>query len=233
MNDIEKRQTARAVEFRASDSGGPGVLWGYAAVYNRYSQNLGGFVEQVADGAFAKSLGDKVSVVARYNHDDNFLLGTTLADTLVLSSDEVGLRYDVELPDTSAGRDVAVLAKRGDLRFSSFAFRALEDEWSTTEQGFPLRTLRNVQLVDVAPVNSPAYLDTSTGMRSLAEHLHVEVDVVAGATFDELRSLINGEPVEVSDAEKRSEEENDNAGQGETHPVAALLKRALELEDMK
>ena len=234
MHNIEKRSTALPVEFRAAETG-LGVLTGYAARYNRYSQNLGGFVEQVAPGAFAKSLGDKVSVIARYNHDDNYLLGTTEAGTLVLVSDAEGLRYDVDLPDTTAGNDVGKLAKRGDLRYSSFAFHVLEDEWSVTEQGFPLRTLLNVQLVDVAPVNSPAYLDTSTGMRSLAEHLHMAVEQVEAAPLEEIRSLLNGETVtpEVSPVEVRGEEQDDKSGQGDTHPIVSLRLRELELLKLK
>lgn len=232
MPDLEKRNTAQPVEFRAAATG-LGVLTGYAATYNRYSQNLGGFVEQVAPGAFAKSLGDKVSVVARYNHDDNYLLGTTEAGTLVIESDDIGLRYDVDLPDTTAGNDVGKLAARGDLRYSSFAFHVLEDKWSVTEQGFPLRTLLNVQLVDVAPVNTPAYLDTSTGMRSLAQHLHIDVAEVQAASTEELRSLIKGDPIETPAAEVRSEEREDEDGQGDTHPSVSLRLRALELEQLK
>jgi uncharacterized protein len=165
---LEVRCAAHAVELRASDKG-IGQLTGYAAVFNRHSQNLGGFVEQVDPAAFTKSLADAVPVMARGNHDDAYLLGTTWAGTLTLEVDGTGLRYTVDLPDTNAGRDFKVLAERGDIKWSSFAFRTIEDEWSQTDQGFPLRTLRAVQLVDVAPVNSPAYLDTSVAARSLAE----------------------------------------------------------------
>lgn len=164
--EIEIRTAANAVELRAADSG-LGTLTGYAAVFNRHSQNLGGFVEQVDPGAFTKSLADGVHVMARGNHDDAMLLGTTWAGTLRLEVDGTGLRYEVDLPDTSAGRDFRALAERGDVKWSSFAFRTVEDSWGETEQGFPLRTLRAVQLIDVAPVNSPAYLDTTVAVRSL------------------------------------------------------------------
>ncbi|WP_166789727.1 HK97 family phage prohead protease [Cryobacterium fucosi] len=224
MHEIEKRNTAQPVEFRASDTGA-GVLTGYAAVFNRYSQNLGGFVEQVAPGAFNKSLGDATPVIARYNHNDDFLLGTTEAGTLTLTVDGTGLRYDVELPDTTAGRDVAALAKRGDLRYSSFAFRALDDDWGVTDQGFPFRTLLNVQLVDVAPVNTPAYMDTTAGMRSLAERLHMEVDEVRITPVEEIRSLLS---VEKLPPESRAEPESKD-GQSETHPTIAMLRRRLDM----
>lgn len=228
MMETETRYIKQPVELRAVEDG-PGVLTGYAATYNRYSQNLGGFVEQVAPGAFAKSLGDRVAVVARYNHDDNYLLGTTEAGTLTLESDTTGLRYDVVLPDTTAGNDVGKLAKRGDLRYSSFAFRVLEDEWSVTDQGFPLRTLLNVQLVDVAPVNTPAYLDTSTGMRSLATHLHMEVADVEAAPLEEIRSRLNGEIPDIPDAEQREEPKDAPTEQVDNHSKVNLRLKELDL----
>lgn len=168
--ELEIRTAANTVELRDSD--GLGVLVGYAAVFNKRSQNLGGFVEQVDPGAFAKSLADNVPVMARGNHNDDMLLGTTWANTLRLEVDGTGLRYEVDLPDTSAGRDFRILAKRGDIKWSSFAFRTLEDDWGVTEHDFPLRTLRSVQLVDVAPVNSPAYLDTTVAARNLEAAKH-------------------------------------------------------------
>jgi len=228
--DVERRYLAQPVELRKSD-GGPGILAGYAAKYMRYSQNLGGFVEQVATRAFAKSLADRVSVLARYNHDDNYLLGTTEAGTLRMSSDDVGLPYEIDLPDTSAGRDVAVLANRGDLQYSSFAFHTIEDEWGVTEQGFPLRSLLNVQLVDVAPVNSPAYLDTSTGMRSLAERIHVDADDLGRVSLEEIRSrLLVAHDLTVEMREDVQVSEDTVEGQGDTHPsLLALRQRELEL----
>lgn len=198
--ELEIRTAAHAVELRAGTSG-LGVLAGYAAVFNRHSQNLGGFVEQVDPAAFNKSLADGVPVMARGNHDDAMLLGTTWAGTLRLSVDGTGLLYEVDLPDTSAGRDFRALAERGDVKWSSFAFRTIEDEWGVTEQGFPLRTLRAVQLVDVAPVNSPAYLDTSVAARSL----------------------------EASRAAATPPESTPEEGQRATHPTLAGLARRLDL----
>lgn len=224
MLDLELRHIPRPVEFRASDSG-LGVLTGYAAVFNRYSQNLGGFVEQVGPGAFTKSLSDGVPVFARFNHENNFLLGTTEAETLRLFVDGTGLGYEVDLPDTTTGRDVKTLAERGDLRYSSFAFRTLTDDWGFTPEGFPLRTLLGVQLVDVAPVTNPAYRDTTTGLRSLATHLHIGIDrVKEAAEKDELRSLLTNK-----DSGAHGDGERRDGGQVANHPPIALLRRRLDL----
>ncbi|MCH9730830.1 MAG: HK97 family phage prohead protease [Actinomycetia bacterium] len=81
------------------------------------------------------------------------------AGTLRLSLDSVGLTYDADLPSSRA--DVYELVTRGDVSKSSFAFIAFEDDWGVTDQGFPLRTLLSGRLVDVAPVNTPAYTASS------------------------------------------------------------------------
>jgi uncharacterized protein len=182
----------RPVELRTA-SDGTGVLTGYAIVYNSLSQNLGGFVERILPGAADKSIADGVRVLARYNHDDNQLLGTTDAGTLRLSSDEVGTAYEVDLPDTSYGRDLRVLAARGDVNRSSFAFTVPEngDEWGLTDNGFPLRTVKSIQLIDVAPVNSPAYLDSSAGLRSLAARTGLDVKLIPSTPVEEIRSLLS------------------------------------------
>lgn len=166
MTDAERRFTSVPVEVRAA--GDALSIGGYAAKFMRMSQNLGGFVEQIDRGFFNKSRGDGwPNVLARYNHDDNMLLGTTGARTLRLGIDEIGLQYDVDLPASRA--DVHELVQRGDVRQSSFAFVAYEDDWTMTDQGFPLRTLYSGRLMDVSPVNTPAYEDTSVGLRSLAQ----------------------------------------------------------------
>jgi HK97 family phage prohead protease len=163
---IERRYTSQTVEARTA--GDKRLIVGYAAKFNKLSQNLGGFVERVAPSFFNKSRGDGwPDVMARYNHDDGMLLGTTAAGTLRLTVDDEGLAYEVDAPASRA--DVYELVQRGDVRKSSFAFQlgAEGDEWGLSDQGFPMRTLVTGRLVDVAPVNSPAYLDTSTDARSI------------------------------------------------------------------
>lgn len=187
VSATERRFTAVPVELRAK---GEMRIGGYAAMFDRLSQNLGGFVERVAPTFFNKSRGDGwPDVMARYNHDDNMLLGTTGGGTLRLRLDETGLDYEVDLP--AARADIAELVSRGDVRKSSFAFRVFEDDWTVTDQGFPMRTLISGQLVDVAPVNSPAYLDTTAGLRSLAEKCHVDIEEIrSAAATDDLRRFL-------------------------------------------
>jgi HK97 family phage prohead protease len=153
--------------------------------------------------------------MARYNHDDMHLLGTTAAGTLALTVDGTGLDYEVAPPNSR--KDVYELVARGDIRKSSFAFRTLDDEWSVSEQDYPLRHLMSVQLVDVAPVNSPAYTDTSAGKRSqfvLAEAVGALESLAARFDADvaEVRSLAEGDDL------RRFFVRTDNRGQVKTVP---------------
>lgn len=203
MSDAERRFTSVPVEIR-SGSDDSMTIGGYAAKFDRMSQNLGGFVERIAPGFFNKSRGDGwPGVVARYNHDDNLLLGTSGAGTLRLGVDDIGLEYSVDLPQSRG--DVYELVKRGDVRQSSFAFQVFEDDWTTSDQGFPLRTLISGRLHDVAPVNTPAYEDTSVGLRSLAKKFHADPEEVRKmASQNELTKFFKRTDKTDVSAQKRS-----------------------------
>jgi HK97 family phage prohead protease len=183
----ERRYTPSVVEVRASTEGTR--IGGYGAVFGKLSRPLGGFVERVGDGAFnqSRSVGWP-NVVCRFNHDPNFILGTTAGGTLQLRTDNVGLDYEVVPPNARA--DIVELVQRRDIQNSSFAFRvaANGDEWGVTDQNYPLRTLHEVMLVDVAPVLDPAYPDATAGLRSLASAMEAPFEDVAElAAEDELR----------------------------------------------
>mgnify|MGYP000063474679 FL=1 len=226
----ERRSTHSTVELR----GEPGArkIGGAAIVYGRYSQNLGGYVEQVEPGFVAKSVADRADVLARYQHDSNFLLGRVSAETLRLSDGLDVLDYEADLPDTSYARDLEALAARGDVRHSSFAFRVMPDgdSWGFTEQGYPLRTLNRGggQLVDVAPVVTPAYLDTTSGLRSLAEQRGLDLDAVRkAAECNELGELLrSGAPVVIDLAPTGPAA---TGAQGATHAPLSVYRRRLDL----
>jgi HK97 family phage prohead protease len=186
---LETRYTSGTIQVRAAD--GAKRLGGYALKYDRLSQNLGGYVERIAPGALDKTLSENSDVLCRFQHADEFLLGRTSSGTLTLTNDTEGLDYTVEVPDTTYGANCLALAERGDLRNSSFAFYTVRDDWGLTEQGFPLRSLLELKLVDVAPVVQPAYLDTSTGLRSLAEHRGLDLgEVTDRAAHNALAELL-------------------------------------------
>ena len=155
------------VEFRAELKGN--TLSGHAAVFDQVA-DLGPWgLEALSRTAFDDALADDTTDVrALFNHDPNMLLGRQSTGTLRLGTDEEGLTFDVDLPDTSAGRDVAELARRGELTGASFGFVPGTDEWSKTSDGRRLRTHTSVKsLVDISPVTFPAYIGASVAMRSM------------------------------------------------------------------
>ena len=142
---------------------------GYGAVFNSQSNDLGGFREFIAPGAFDGRLEDDVRFLV--NHDANLILARTTNGTLRLSVDEKGLRYEADLPNTSTARDLMELLKNGTISQSSFAFTVEEDSWEVKD-GMNIRTIDKVsQLFDVSSVVFPAYssASSSVALRSMKE----------------------------------------------------------------
>ncbi|WP_043466519.1 HK97 family phage prohead protease [Kitasatospora sp. MBT66] len=164
LPEREIRTSLSSFEIRSADDGTGPVMVGYAAKFNTRSQDLGGFVETIAPGTFSRAIEEAHDVRALINHDPNLVIGRTVAGTLRLIQDEIGLRYEVDLPDTSAGRDLSESLRRGDISQSSFGFRVLDADWSLDTDGRDLRTIRDLALFDVSPVTYPAYLDTDSGL---------------------------------------------------------------------
>lgn len=142
---------------------------GYGAVFNSESNDLGGFREYIAPGAFDGRLKDDVRFLI--NHDANLILARTTNGTLRLSVDDKGLRYEADMPNTSTARDLMELLKNGTISQSSFAFTVEEDSWEVKD-GMNIRTIDKVsQLYDVSSVTYPAYnsASSSVALRSMQE----------------------------------------------------------------
>lgn len=159
------------------DDGSPGTVTGYAAVfhseedpgteYELWSDPTMRAVERIARGAFSRACREQDDVRALFNHEPDQLLGRTSSGTLRISEDETGLRYDVDLPDTQVGRDLASLIDRGDINGSSFGFVVEQESWRESEEPdgkrVAVRTIEGVRLLDVGPVTYPAYASTTSG----------------------------------------------------------------------
>jgi hypothetical protein len=143
------------------------TLSGYAAVFNSQA-NLGDFSEVIRPGAFAKSLATNSNIRALYHHQGDALLGTTKSGTLQLLEDSKGLAFTLTLPETTHGKDLAILIERGDVSGCSFGFRVAPggERW---EQGdkLMLRELLQVDLAEITLTADPAYTDTSVALRSM------------------------------------------------------------------
>lgn len=203
--NLERRYLDTEFEVRAhaGPSGGHTVT-GYAAKWEKSSQNLGGFVEQIRAGAFTRTIRE-ADVRALFNHDPNIVLGRNKAGTLRLAEDTSGLHYEVDMPNTTVARDLVESMQRGDISQSSFGFATITEDWGFTERDFPLRTLIEAKLYDVSPVTFPAYLDTESTARaafkSLASARSMSLDDIAGiAASGGLGDLLSGVTAPVEEA---------------------------------
>ena len=170
-------------QFELREEGDGMTFVGYAAKFNSPSEDLGGFVETIEPGAFRRSLRSRNDVKLLVNHDTGRVLASSRSGTMKLYEDEVGLRVEASLPNTSDGRDMAELLKRGDLNKMSFGFAVQKDAWNNemTE-----RTLKSVRLFEVSIVAFPAYAATEANVRSLdkaAKRASVDPDQLADAVL--------------------------------------------------
>lgn len=175
--DVEHRKVnGREVEFRTVTVGSLEVrdgeagmtFRGYAAVFDSPSEPLP-FTETIRPGAFKRSLSSGREVRMFRNHNTDDVLGSTRAGTLRLSEDARGLQVEADLPDTSVGRDLAVLMRRGDVHSMSFGFSVPRGGDSRSQDGSS-RELREVILHEVSVVTGfPAYAATSAAVRSADE----------------------------------------------------------------
>lgn len=159
------------------------TLRGHAAVFNALSHDLGGFREKILPGAFTESLKRK-EVRALYHHDSSAILGRTRNGTLKLQEDRHGLAFELSLPRTQLGADMAELVARGDVSQMSFGFIVPKggDDWSY-ERGQSIRTIKQVELLEISLVGEPAYSQTSVALRQVLD------DVLAAALADRRRRL--------------------------------------------
>ncbi len=175
MSDIETRSLILAhANLRVSRTGGTPKIVGYAARFNSLSENLGGFKEKIDPKAFDKALA-RCDVRGLINHDPNLLMGRTVSGTMRLHTDDDGLEYEIDPPNSNISNHYIENIDRGDMSGSSFSFTVDDDgdEWDDdNEEGVPIRTVRSVRdLFDCGPVTFPAYLDTTVASRSLSRRV--------------------------------------------------------------
>lgn len=207
---MEREIRTYPAEIRIDKSGEQPVIRGHAAVYNRMSENLGGFYEVIMPGFFDSMMGDDVR--ALINHDGNRVLGRTKANTLKIRTDEEGLHNIIYPPDTSYARDLMESMERGDIDQQSFQFSVPADgsgeRWYQDDEGRTIRELiKGKRLYDVTIATFPAYPDATA---------------IAKRTLDAYASF---------KAENREDEDNvsdpeDNSAQGS----ADIARRKLEIE---
>ena len=210
-----------------ADAGGM-TFYGYAAVFDSPSEPLP-FTEVVKPGAFAKTLRSRNEIKLLMNHDTGRVLASRRAGTLRLSEDPTGLRVEADLPDTTEGRDLAYLLKRGDITTMSFGFTvpAGGDYWSDENN----RELRDVRLHEVSVAPYAAYPSSSAGVRSvdiLADRTGLDASTLASA----MDALERGETLTSEQADLLTESVV-KLREAKAEPMPALSELQAQLEAKK
>ncbi len=184
VQDLELRQ-----------EGDENVVVGYGSVFNTLSNELGGFREIIAEGAFDGRLEDDVRFLI--NHD-GLPLARTTNGTLRLSTDERGLKYEAKVANTSLGRDLVELMRNGTINQSSFAFVVEDDSWEVRD-GMNLRTINKVsRLYDVSAVTYPAYEEASVALRSMEEWKQLEEEKVLKENLEKEKEQRSKEDLDLT-----------------------------------
>lgn len=160
------------------------LVEGYAAVFNQraliWESEWSGwkYMEVIDRNAFAGA--DMTDTVFKYNHGDvAMVLARANNNTLNLSVDDKGLRMSADIIDTTNGKDVYKLIKRGDLNKMSFAFTVKNERMEADKENkIYTRTITAFdKIYDVAVVDFPAYDGTSIQARSQEYFVDLEKDM--------------------------------------------------------
>lgn len=118
----------------ATDEGkGLVTLRGYPIVFNQLSTDRGGYVVRILPG----SISFTPKVLALWCHDFSKPIGNTDNGTLrILPEDDYGIPVEIDLPDTTVGRDADELVETGLVTGMSFSLpQGFEDSQQVKENG--------------------------------------------------------------------------------------------------
>jgi len=155
----------------ASTDDGKMIVEGLAVVFDQptvlFKLDDGTEIKEVIErGALDNT--DVSDCFFKYNHSNHTMgMARVKNGTLQLEIRDEGLFIRAELADTTAGRDLYELVKRGDIDKMSFAFDIEEEEFDQEQYMFRVKKIS--KLWDVAAVNVPAYDGTRIYARRLED----------------------------------------------------------------
>lgn len=181
MESREKQNLTRTFQTKfetREEQDGKKVIAGYFAVCNSETELWKGAYEEIAAGAFDKTLGNDIRALT--NHDTTLVLGRNKSGTLNLKADQRGLWGEVTINENdSDAMNLYERVKRGDVDQCSFGFNILDEETEWRDDGTVKWTLREVDVHEVSVCTFPAYEDTGVQAR------HNEVDQYREKQFEQ------------------------------------------------
>jgi HK97 family phage prohead protease len=167
-----------------------GFFKGHSIVFNQMSEDLGDFVE-IIDRSALDSV-DSEECIAVFNHNENYILGSSEGGTLTLRNDEIGIYTEIQDGTTTVHNNCREWVKRGDLRGMSFKFSDTESDWVYNEEKKMMyRTIKRIgKLWDVSLVARPAYRQTDVALRSLSDFQKQNFALLDTVAEKELRNIL-------------------------------------------
>lgn len=159
----EIRTQLNNIEIRDDEESGR-IITGYPIVFNKPSENLGGFIEYVDPGALKNVSMDNVYLI--YGHEFNNVLARKDAGTLELSIDKTGLFFKATLPNTTLANDVLENIRVGNIQGMSFGFTVADESWEYGKNDDPdVRHVKKIdELFEITLTPIPAYKDTTVAI---------------------------------------------------------------------
>ena len=161
-------QSTRRVIFTADSrfavakaDGKPVTLSGYALVWNVLSSDRGGYKVRLLPGSatFAEP------TLALFHHDFRHVIGNTENGTLRITPDSYGVKVEIDLPDTSTGRDVYTLVRDKYIRGMSFAMATSPRGRTVKEDGQEILEAEAFECDEITVTAAPAFTQTTIDIK--------------------------------------------------------------------
>lgn len=202
---------------------------GYALKFDEPTMinSWGGAFEEKIDRK-ALDDADLSNVVLNVNHNMDKLLARTTNGSLKLEIDEVGLKCDGTIANTTEGKDAYEMLVRGLINKMSFQAEVIEDEWEESD-GVSRRIIKKLgRFFDVSAVTFPAYENTEILAQRDADSLLKE----------HFKRSENMEENKINEIEKEETNEENKVVENENEKEIEDLKSEVEelkkeIEDLK
>ena len=197
--------TANHLTIRRDVESGTRQLSGYAVAFNQPSQPLP-FTEYISPHAFDDV--DFSQVRLLYAHDFNNILARVDSGTLSLKTDDKGLFFVADIPDTTLGNDVYTNVENGNIRGLSFNAQIDPNNGDTWEQGADGKVIHTINhfasLAEISLTPIPAYTETSVQVardyKEVLNNMNTDSSTATQSQAPASSSAASAEPSSASSA---------------------------------
>lgn len=165
------------------EDGKPVQVTGYGVIWNEISSQ---YTTETGEAIFYRfspgSAQPAANVQGRYMHVRGQILGSTDAGTMRIGPpDEYGVPFTIDLPDTTLGRDVAVLLARKEIKASSVGMTKGSGT-EVLEGGKKIRQVEHFIYPEISIVDEPGFASATAHLVEEFEVTKAQAETVATET---------------------------------------------------